>query len=187
MSEGVAIYGTIHAFVHTVWKNLNGSPDYKRAFVVMWMIASDGYDINHHSVSWRDMRPNTFVHIWSTMDRLRTVIDPVTASWLLGTRGPVEYAETMGMPGPADVYLYPKETTTIPHIEVFSANNSRCTSTDLGTEYASLFDFRMSMMARPRREPMNVTRIMSNNMRAAMSMMNISNDRTDNDEPTPSR
>ncbi|EMR68316.1 hypothetical protein UCREL1_4672 [Eutypa lata UCREL1] len=95
LDECVEMYSTIHAFVHTVWKNLNGPPDCEWAFVVIWMMASEG---------------------------LRTVIDPSSAAWLLGTRGPIEYAETMNMPGTADVYLYPKEQIAVPHVDVFCSN-----------------------------------------------------------------
>lgn len=63
LDECVEMYSTIHAFVHTVWKNLNGPPDCEWAFVVIWMMASEGYDINHHSMSWKDTKPDTFVHI----------------------------------------------------------------------------------------------------------------------------
>ena len=47
----VMMYDKIRTFVHTVWKNLAGPPDCEKAFVVIWMIAAERYDINHHSVT----------------------------------------------------------------------------------------------------------------------------------------
>lgn len=119
------------------------------------------------------------------MDRLRTVIDPSSAAWLLGTRGPIEYAETMNMPGTADVYLYPKEQIAVPHVDVFCSNKGMCTPENPGTEYSSLFDFRMSMMIRLRRRPMNIKGIMSSNMRDVLTRINNDN-RRDYDGPTTS-
>lgn len=54
------------------------------------------------------------------------------------------YAEGTGMPGAADVYLYPKETIKLPHVDVLLQNMDRCVFTDVAKEFASFYKFRQS-------------------------------------------
>jgi hypothetical protein len=57
-------------------------------------------------------------------------MDPMTAFCLVGSRGPVRYAESTAMPGAADTYLYPKELITPPHIGFLDMERDRCTTTN---------------------------------------------------------
>lgn len=168
LDELVCMYERLYVFSHTVWRNITIPPDCESTYVIVWMIASENYDVNHFSVPWPGASDKTFVHLWSTIDRLRTMLDTMTSSWLLGQRGPVGYAEAMSMPGAADTYLYPKEIITPPHVEFLSDNMSKSTSTDLTQSYTSLHEFRMSMMVHKEREPIDVGAMIMRNNRAAM-------------------
>lgn len=166
LDELVTIYPKIHTFTHTIWRNLPSPPDCEPAFVIMWMIASEGYDINHRTVSWEGTSANTFVHLWSTIDRLKSNIDEMTVIWLMGSRNPMGYAEHMRMPGAADMYLYPKEMITPPHIEVLAKNARGCKVTDLTEDFASFYDFRQSMMVPRKPKVMDVSAMMERSLNA---------------------
>ena len=151
MDELVNMYNDLYAFTYTTWRNLPNPPDCEPTFVLMWMISAENYDVNHFSVSWQGTASNTFVHMWSIIDRLRTTIDTTSSSWLLGSRSPVGYTESMNMAGAADVYLYTKDTIVAPHIDVLCESMSKVTRTELTREYASYFDFKRSMtLSRPK-------------------------------------
>lgn len=62
LDELGAMYEKIDTFTHTISRNLTDQPDCEPAFVVVWMIAAENYDVNHFSVSWEGTSANTFVH-----------------------------------------------------------------------------------------------------------------------------
>lgn len=164
LDELVGMYEKIYAFTHTIWRNLPNPPDCEPAFVIIWMISSNDYDVNHLTVSWTGSSANVFVHLWSTIDRLRSSIDSMTSYWLFGSRGPVGYAEFTNMPGAADVYLYPKEIIKPPHIEVLSAEMDMATVTDLNTDYESFYEFRRSLMMRKKMPVIDVSAMLMRTM-----------------------
>ncbi|KAK2598040.1 hypothetical protein QQS21_005817 [Conoideocrella luteorostrata] len=45
--------------------------DSEPAFVIVWMIAAENYEVNHFTVKWDGVSVNTFVHLRSTIDRLK--------------------------------------------------------------------------------------------------------------------
>ncbi len=163
LDELISMYEKIYTFTHTIWRNLPTPPECEPAFVIVWMIAADNYDINHLSVSWEGTSANTFVHLWSTIDRLKNTIDSMTSSWLLYNRGPTGYAEYTKMPGAADTYLYPKEMITLPHIGVLVEEADRRTVTDLTEDFESFYEFRQSLMLPKRTPTIDVSAMMMRN------------------------
>jgi hypothetical protein len=152
MNELVGMYEDLYAFTHSAWRNLPPPPDCERVFVLIWMISAENYDINHLSIAWPDATSSTFVHLWSIIDRLRTVLESNSADWLVGPRNPVGYSVSMGMPGAADEYLFPSESIIPPHVEVFSTNMTKMKPKTITRDYDSHFMFIMSLtMKRPRR------------------------------------
>jgi len=145
LGELTQMYSDLYQFSHKAWRNLPTPPECESTFVFMWMIASDSYDVNHFTIRWQDATPNTFVHLWSIIDRLRTMLEPANTAWLLNSRDPVGYSTSMNMTGAADTYLYPKESIVPPHVEIFSSNMSRMKCTQLNKDYASSYDFMQSL------------------------------------------
>lgn len=82
----------------------------------------------------------------------------------MGLRGPVGYAEHMGMQGAADSYLYQEEIITPPHVEIVSTTMDRCTTTDLTEDFASFYDFRQSLKMPKKVQVLDVTVIAMRNI-----------------------
>ncbi|KAK5162694.1 uncharacterized protein LTR77_011247 [Saxophila tyrrhenica] len=152
LNELTAMYSDLYAFTYSTWRHLPDAPDCERTFVIMWMISAENYDINHFTIKWPEASSNTFVHLWSIVDRLRTLLESNNADWLVGARNPVGYSETMNMPGAADQHLYPSESIIAPHVEVFSSNMARMQPKTIKRSYDSNFFFTLSLtMSRPKR------------------------------------
>ncbi|OAP53935.1 hypothetical protein AYL99_11815 [Fonsecaea erecta] len=171
LDDLVGVYESLYAFTHTIWRNLPDPPDCERVYVIMWMISAENYDVNHFSVPWQNTSPNTYMHLWSAIDRFRTMIDTSSAFWLIGSRGPVGYAEFMNLPGAADTHLYPREEVMPPHIGVLSSNMQRCVVTELHTDYPSSYDFKRSMMVRKNAPVIDVSSMHARNIRIMRERM----------------
>lgn len=57
--ELISSYETIYNFTHTIWRNMPNVPDSENAFVLVWMLAADGYDVSHLTVKWEGSSSNT--------------------------------------------------------------------------------------------------------------------------------
>lgn len=79
LDELIAMYEKIYRFMHLIWCNLLTLSDRESALVIIRMIASKNYDINHLTVSWEGVPAITFVHLWLTIDKLKNTIDSMTA------------------------------------------------------------------------------------------------------------
>lgn len=104
-------------------------------------------------------------------------MDISDSSWLLGPRGPIEYAEFMSMQGPVDVYLYPNDAMMVSHVKVFSNNIGTRTMTDMTSDHISLYGFRMSMMVQPIPRSIHVMDLAVANARIRASIMSRRGDR----------
>ncbi|KAK0888904.1 hypothetical protein LTR91_023581 [Friedmanniomyces endolithicus] len=177
LNELLAMYDDLYAFTHSAWRNLPTPPDCESVFVLMWMISAENYDVNHFTITWQNATSNTFVHLWSIVDRLRTVLESNSADWLVGPRNPVGYSTSMNLPGAVDEYLYPSESIVPPHVEVFSTNMSKMQPKIMKRDYDSNFSFIMSLtMTKPRRmiDPNHVS---MHNQEMAFAMMNKASDK----------
>ncbi|KAJ6039502.1 hypothetical protein N7444_008407 [Penicillium canescens] len=89
-------YDYLREIVHKTWSDLPPPPMIERAQVVVWLIVCNNYCINHSTIKWPGSSPNTYVHLWSIMDRIKTSLTNIDANWLVD-RG---YGDE---PGAADV------------------------------------------------------------------------------------
>ncbi|KAK6436900.1 hypothetical protein LTR95_006904 [Oleoguttula sp. CCFEE 5521] len=176
LNELLGMYQELYAFSHSAWRNLPTLPDCESVFVLMWMISADDYDVNHFTIKWPGATSNTFVHLWSIIDRLRTVLETNSADWLVGPRNPVGYSSSMNMPGAADEYLYPSESIIPPHIEVFSDNMSKMKPKSMKRDYDSNFSFTMSLMLPKPRHVIDSNKMAMRNHGIAFSMRNKAED-----------
>lgn len=168
MDELANMYETLHQFTFAAWRNLPSPPDCEKTFVLMWLIACDKYDVNHFSIKWEDATPNSFVHLWSITDRLRTTFEPINANWLLDSRGPVGYVEELNLGGPVDVHIFPRETIVPPHIGIFTKSMHEATNTNMHTDHTSSFDFKQSLKVTKPRVVLDVDAMARRNMRMAL-------------------
>lgn len=145
LNELTNMYSTLYAFTHSTWRNLPSAPGCESVFVLMWIISCENYDVNHFTINWPEATSNTFVHLWSVIDRLRTTLQSTDAEWLLGPRNAVSYCESMNIPGAAETHLYPSESILPPHIEIFSTNMNKMKEVSLTRSYGSYYDFMRSM------------------------------------------
>lgn len=151
LNEMLSMYKELYAFTYSAWRNLPEPPDCEHTFVLMWMVAAEEYDVNHFTIKWPESSSNTFVHMWSIIDRLRTVLESNSADWLMGARSPVGYCQSMNMPGAIDQHLYPSEAVIPPHIRVFTENMDRMEPKKMTQDHSSNFSFIMSLtMSRPK-------------------------------------
>lgn len=145
MNALLDMYSDLYAFTYSAWRNLPSAPDCEPTYVLMWMISCEDYDVNHITINWPEATSNTFIHLWSIIDRLRTILQETNAEWLLGPRNGVNYFKFMNMPGAADSHMYLSESILPPHFEIFSASMSKMKETNLTRDYTSSLDFMTSM------------------------------------------
>jgi hypothetical protein len=166
MSEVVAMYKGLYEFTHKAWRNLPPPPDCEAVFVIIWMLTSENYDINHFTIEWKGSTANTFVHLWSIIERLKTILQPMDLTWLVAARDPLGYSKTMKMTGAADKYLYPIDPIVPPHIDVFVNNMPKMKTEVLENSYSSNFNFMMSLTKRTKKKVMDVNTMAMMNMKA---------------------
>lgn len=146
MLEMVNSYGSMYSLVHRCWSNLPEPPCSEKTYLFMWMIASEGYSLNHNSISWEGSNPNTFVHLWSIIDRIRIALENTRMSWIVGERNCVDYCKTTGMTGPMDQHLYERERITPTEIEKMETDMTQFIFEDVRQEFCSFYDFQISTM-----------------------------------------
>jgi len=163
LEEVASKYTDIYKFASKAWRNLPTPPGCEKAFVIAWMIASENYDVNHFSISWSGSTPNTFVHLWSVINRIRTAFDTQTSSWFINSRDPVGYCTSMNMSGPADQHLYVKEIVVPQHIRVFEEEMHVMVVSDHAEETLSYTAFRLSLAVGSKKRSINVDQMAMHN------------------------
>lgn len=152
LQEVVETYEFLYRNVHRAWSNLPEPPECDMTFVVAWLLMTEGYCINHCTISWPGANSNSFVHLWSIMDRMRQSLESTNMNWLLGSRDCVGYSEVMGMTGPIDTRMYPREIVT-PH-QIVNMRQSRFAFVrdDTPAEFLSFYDMHVSTMVNSMRK-----------------------------------
>lgn len=140
------IYEQLYMFTYTAWRNLPEAPGCDPPFVIMWMLSAEDYEINHSSITWKGSSPNTFVHVWSMVERLRSTFVSMGMEWLIGSRDTTGYCLATGMSGPADAHLYTREIVTPPQAMVAIREMPRSERLSVSRDFASFFDFETAMM-----------------------------------------
>ncbi len=146
MSTMISSYRTLYTLVNKCWSNLPEPPCSERTYVFMWMIASEGYAVNHNTIKWEGSSPNTFVHLWSIVDRMRPTLEGSGLSWIVDSRNCANYCGTTGMTGPLDVHMYPPEFVTPIEIIKMDEDTTPFTHENKRAEFCSFYDFTMSVM-----------------------------------------
>ena len=149
MNEMVKSYALMYRLAHQCWSNLPDSPCDEKTYVFMWMIAADDYGVNHGTIAWEGSNPNTFVHLWSIVDRMRVSLENARVSWVVGTRNCASYCTTTGMSGPLDAHMYPPEYTTADQITSIDESVTEMSYTDTIEEFCSFYDFISSTLTIP--------------------------------------
>ena len=102
---------------------------------------SDNYDVNHNTITWEGSTANTFVHLWSIMDRIRHVLEETGLYWIVGERSCTGYYTQTGLTGPMDEKMYIPEVESLPYIDDMDDDLFRPTFTEEPEEFCSFLDF----------------------------------------------
>lgn len=157
--EIMAGYDYLRTIVSRTWSNLPSPPVKEKTHVFVWLIASRDYCINHSTIKWPGASPNTFVHLWSIMDRIKSSLVGVDSSWLIGSRDCVQYCSTTGMNRPMDTYMYTKEDVVPRQIAMMEMNPEIFTHDPTSKEFDSFYDFQMSTYTPKKRPVINISHI----------------------------
>lgn len=141
LEQIMSSYQYLYVLVNKCWSNLPDPPCDEMTYLFVWIIASDGYCVNHRTISWTSSTPNTFVHVWSIVDRIRMSLESTDLSWVLGTRNCPDYCRHMDMPGALDQYLYRPETVLPSQIADIDRDVFSPVHVDERAEFCSFFDF----------------------------------------------
>lgn len=144
MNEVMAGYNYLNTLVHKAWSNLPTPPVKEKTHVFVWFIASRGYCINHSTIRWPGSSPNTFVHLWSIMDRIKYSLTGMDSSWLIGSRDCIQYCSTTGMNWPMDSHMYTREHDVPDQIKMMETRPEIFRYDPTTREYSSFYDFQMS-------------------------------------------
>lgn len=146
MNTMINSYGIMYTLVNKCWSNFPEPPCDERTYVFMWAIASEGYSVNHNTIRWEGSTPNTFVHLWSIVDRIRPALESHALAWIVDSRNCVSYCRTTGMTGPLDVHMCPPETVTPIEITKMDEDTVPFVHDDTRAEFCSFYDFTMSTL-----------------------------------------
>lgn len=159
MHELMAGYDHLRTLVHRTWSNLPTPPVKEKTHVFVWLIACRDYCINHSTIKWPGATPNTFVHMWSIMDRIKPSLTGIDSSWLIGSRDCVQYCSTTGMNWPMDKHMYAKEQVVPEQIVRMEMKPEIFRRDSTTKEFSSFYDFQMSTYTPKKRPVVNVSRI----------------------------
>jgi len=140
------IYEKIYSFTHRAWRNMPPAPGCDPPYVIMWMLACEDYEVNHNTISWTGARPNTFVHIWSMIERLSGMFMETGVEWVVGPREAAGYCTATNVVGPADTHIYSRELHTPPQVVAMAMSMRTSTSMPVNREFLSFFDMEVSAM-----------------------------------------
>jgi len=159
LKEIMCGYDYLRSIVQRTWSNLPSPPVPEKTHVIVWVIVTNDYGINHSTIRWPGANPNTFVHLWSIMDRIKMSLTGVDVGWLVGSRNCIDYCSTTGMSLPIDTYMYPREQVTPDPIAKMKMNPEPHVFEELDVVNDSFYDFVMSTYTPRRMEMLNVSSI----------------------------
>ncbi len=168
--EIIVSYDDICAVSHKCWSNLPDSPVAEPAHVFMWMISCRDYDVNHSTLRWPGSTPNTFVHLWSILDRMKPSLTSMDMTWLMGTRTCVDYCTSTGMDGPMDAKMYARENVVPSLIENVGSDPGVFMYEPVHRDFDSYMDFQMSTIMQGDEEVLNVSKLVEQRSRIKPSI-----------------
>ena len=144
MNSMLKSYGTVYSLVNKCWSNLPDPPATERTFVFMWAIAIEGYGMNHSTVKWEGSTPNTFVHMWSIVDRIKSELGRAGLGWVLESRNCEDYCKSTGMSGPLDAHMYSHELVVPTEILSLDEDAVPLVYDNKIEDFSSFYDFVMT-------------------------------------------
>lgn len=144
LNDLINAYPLIYELVHKCWSNFPDPPCDERTYVFLWALACDNYCFNHGTISWERSTPNTFVHMWSIIDRMRLVLVRHGLGWVMVGRNCADFCRSTGMVGPLDANMYVPELVVPSEIIRIDDDFVPLTFKDETAEFCSYHDFRMS-------------------------------------------
>lgn len=99
LQELLASYHEIYDLETKCWSSLPLPPCNERTYVITWMLISDNYFVNHNKISWVGSNPNTFIHVWSIIDRIKVAVEHTTLLRTMESRTCSGYYVGMGLTG----------------------------------------------------------------------------------------
>jgi len=144
VNEIVSSYDALCTMSHKSWSNLPQPPVDESTHVFIWMIVCRGYTINHSTIMWPSSSPNTFVHLWSILDRMKSALTSLDMTWLMGSRTCVDYCTSTGMDGPMDTNMYVKERVLPDALALMKRDEQVFSYGSVMRDYVSYMDFHVS-------------------------------------------
>lgn len=159
LNEMMRYYAQLCLVVRKCWSNLPPAPVNECSHMIMWMIASENYGVNHSTIKWDGANLNTFVHLWSIMDRIKPTLSSMDLGWLMGSRSCVEYCLKSGAEGPMDSYMYTSMREPPRQIANMLASRESFTYQPVGREFDSFYDMNRSMRVPKPMVMLNISRM----------------------------
>ena len=159
MSEIMAGYDYLATLVNKTWSNLPSPPVKEKTHVFVWLIISEGYCVNHSTIKWPGSSPNTFVHLWSIMDRIKSSLTGVDSSWLIGSRDCVQFCSTTGLSWPMDSHMYPREQIPLEQITKMEMSPEVFRRDPTTKEFSSFYNFQMTTYTPKKKPVLNISRM----------------------------
>lgn len=163
MNSLISSYDLVSQLSHKYWSNLPDPPSGEKTYIFMWTIASEGYCVNNTTMSWDGSTINTFIHLWSVVDRMRYSFEREGLGWLISTRNCADYCKSMSIAGPLDAHLYRPEMVFPINIDELENDIFPLVFEDHHESFESFYDFTRSVSTTSRPVPTSVSEIESAN------------------------
>ncbi|RYP37702.1 hypothetical protein DL767_002813 [Monosporascus sp. MG133] len=98
---------------------------------------------------------NAFVHIWSIVDRIRSVFELVNISWIIGEKNCVGSSEAIGISEAMDTHMYSRDIPPPKPILDVIKGSGLLIREDICEEFSSFYDIHVSVMV-PKKEVVNI-------------------------------
>ena len=141
----LSAYPFVYKLVNKCWSNFPEPPCCERVYVFVWAMACDNYCLNHSTIAWEKSTPNTFVHMWSVIDRMKYSFERQGIGWIVGTRSCADFCRSMMMSGPLDAIMYEPEFITPPEITKLEEDFVPITLKQESGSFSSFYDFTMAV------------------------------------------
>lgn len=163
MNTLISWYGLLSQLSHKYWSNLPDPPSGEKTYIFLWTIACDEYCVNNTTMSWEGSTINTFIHLWSVVDRMRYSFEREGLGWLISTRNCADYCKSMSIPGPLDAHLYRPELVFPVDLDEIDNDIFPMVFTNHCESFESFYDFTMSVSVSRGPVPISVSEIEANN------------------------
>ena len=137
----VGSYPILYRLVHKCWSNFPDPPCSEKTYLFVWVLSADEYCVNHTTIKWERATPNTFVHLWSVVDRIQLSLVRAGLEWIVASRNCATYCKSTGMVGPLDAHMYSREVVPPEQIEKMEEDFVPMTFRNEVADFCSYHDF----------------------------------------------